>query len=220
MREPRANSGVRLSKAGLSVVHADPSGQAKIALGSAARLSGTSPLHRAELAEDISPETPPPAASPADLTMYEPTGADRTRQHPELSIVTRIARFLAVGGTCYFIQLGLLHSIASIMALYIADVLAFMASAQVNFTLSRLFTWGDRQGAEKLPLRWLKFNLNAALSVTVVNAAIFWMLVSVGLQFWGAMLLANIASACSTFAVNHYLVFTRAREKKPDPRIT
>lgn len=168
---------------------ADPSGQSQVALGSASRLSGNSPL-----------------------------GDDRTRRHSELSLVARIARFVAVGGTCYFIQLGLLHSLESLIALYIADVLAFMISAQVNFALSLLFTWGDRIGAERLSMRWLKFNLNALLSVTVVNAAIFWVLVSVGLQFWGAMLLANIATACCTFVVNHFLVFKGEQVNKPDPR--
>jgi putative flippase GtrA len=171
------------------VFRADPSGQSQVALGTASRLSGNSPL-----------------------------GDDRTQRHSELSLVARIARFVAVGGTCYFIQLGFLHSLESLMALYIADVLAFMISAQVNFALSLLFTWADRIGAERLSMRWLKFNLNALLSVTVVNAAIFWVLVSVGLPFWGAMLLANTATACCTFVVNHILVFKGEQVNKPNPR--
>jgi putative flippase GtrA len=124
----------------------------------------------------------------------------------------RILRFGAVGVSCYFIQLGLLQLLQSFMDLYTADVLAFLASAQVNFALSLLLTWGDRQGAEPVFWRWIKFNANALVSVTVVNAVIFWLLVQSGLMSWLAMLIANVTSACCTFAANHFLVFRRARE--------
>jgi putative flippase GtrA len=199
-----------LLKAGLSVFHADSSG-ARIAIGSATRRFGSSPRRREAPAANIenTNETPLTTVPLADLTLYKPPaeGLTPARQRSELAIVIRIARFVAVGAMCYFIQLGFLHLLMSLMAVYIADIVAFMLSAQVNFSLSQLFTWGDRQTVERLSMRWLKFNLNALLSVTIVNAGILWMLVSVGLHLWSAMLLANCATACWTFAVNHLLVF-------------
>ena len=134
-----------------------------------------------------------------------------------MTLAHRIVRFGSVGVTCYLVQLSLLHVLQSLMHLYLADVSAFLVSAQVNFALSLLLTWGDRRGGERLLRRLAKFNANALLSVTVVNAALFWLLVRAGLQFWLAMLLANAVSACCTFAVNHFFVFKK--QSRPSSRI-
>jgi putative flippase GtrA len=134
-----------------------------------------------------------------------------------VTLAHRIVRFGAVGVTCYLVQLSLLHALHPLLHLYPAEVLAFLFSAQVNFVLSLLLTWGDRRGAEWLPLQWAKFNANALISVIIVNATVFWLLVQVGLRFWLAMLLANAVSACCTFTVNHFFVFKRLT--KPASRI-
>jgi putative flippase GtrA len=118
--------------------------------------------------------------------------------------------------TCYLIQLGLLNALQLVSPLYIAEVVAFLISAQVNFALSLVLTWGDCRGAERLGWQWVKFNANALLSVTLVNAGLFWAMVQIGLPSWLAMLFANAVSACCTFAVNHFVVFKRERA----PQIT
>ena len=133
-----------------------------------------------------------------------------------MTLIGRSLRFAAVGFICYLIQLGLLHALHGVITLYLADVLAFLISAQVNFTLSQLFTWGDRRDAESLPVRFVKFNANALVSVTIVNATVFWLLVQTGLSFWAAMLLANVATACWTFLINHFFVFRAEQEQKSE----
>ncbi|WNG86273.1 glycosyltransferase [Mycobacterium sp. ITM-2016-00317] len=128
--------------------------------------------------------------------------------------ITRICRFGIVGGGCFVVQLGLLHLLDGFMHLYYADVVAFLASAQVNFVLSLLFTWGDRRHEELVRLRWLKFNANALVSVFLVNASVFYLLVHLGLPYWAAMLAANVASSVWTFLVNHLIVF-KAQPTQP-----
>lgn len=133
-----------------------------------------------------------------------------------MTLIPRGLRFAAVGFICYLIQLGLVHALHGVITLYVADVLAFLISAQVNFTLSQLFTWGDRRDTESLPVRFVKFNANALVSVTIVNATVFWLLVQTGLWFWAAMLLANVATACWTFLINHFFVFRAEQEQQSE----
>jgi putative flippase GtrA len=133
-----------------------------------------------------------------------------------LRLAERLARFAVVGVACYLVQLGLLHVLDNFMYLYCGDVIAFQLSAQLNFALSQIFTWGDRQHTERLLMRWVKFNANALLSVSIVNGAIFWTLVHVvGMWFWVAMLIANLASTVWTFTINHFVVFKGERQQLP-----
>jgi putative flippase GtrA len=134
-----------------------------------------------------------------------------------LSIAMRLIRFAGVGTLCYLIQLGLMHGLEHVMHLYYADLVAFLLSAQVNFALSQVFTWGDRQHAEPLMTRWAKFNASALISVSLVNAAVFWLLCETGVWVWLAMLIANVASTVWTFVVNHFVVFKA--ERKPSPTV-
>lgn len=135
------------------------------------------------------------------------TGHGSRTEGPPRTLAPRVLRFAAVGITCYLIQLGLVHALHGVISLYIADIAAFLVSAQLNFALSQVFTWGDRQDNERLPLRYIKFNANALISVTLVNGTAFWLLVQAGLPFWAAMLMANVLSALWTFVVNHFFVF-------------
>lgn len=132
-----------------------------------------------------------------------------------VNITVRIIRFAMVGALCYLIQLGLMDGLKHSMHLYCADLIAFLASAQVNFTLSQVFTWGDRQRAESLIMRWTKFNASALASVIIVNALVFWLLVEIGLSVWLAMLVANVASTVWTFLLNHFVVFKAERKQIP-----
>lgn len=125
-----------------------------------------------------------------------------------MKFATRIGQFALVGTLCYVVQLGLLHALDYVMYLNWANVIAFLLSAQLNFILSQTWTWADRQHTEKLGIRWVKFNANALLSVSIVNGVIFWLLIHVGgMWIWAAMLIANLASTIWTFMINHFLVF-------------
>jgi putative flippase GtrA len=134
---------------------------------------------------------------------------------PALPLLPRLVRFAAVGASCYLIQLGLVHTLHGALSLYLADVVAFLISAQLNFALSQMFTWGDRREAESFGLRFVKFNANVLVSVIVVNGSVFWALVHVGFPFWSAMLAANVLSTAVTFVVNHYVVFRGVHDAQP-----
>jgi putative flippase GtrA len=133
-----------------------------------------------------------------------------------LNITVRIIRFAMVGTLCYFAQFGLMVGFKHSMHIYYADLLAFLLSAQLNFVLSQFFTWSDRQHTERLLARWVKFNASVLVSVGVVNALVFWLLVETGLWAWLAMLIANIAGTIWTFVVNHLVVFKVEREQLPN----
>ena len=139
----------------------------------------------------------------------------RTEQ-PGVNLPVRIVRFAIVGSICFAIQLGIFHGLDRLVHLYWADLIAFILSAQLNFALSHFFTWGDRQHAERLTVRWIKFNASALLSVSAVNALAFWLFVAAGVWAWSAMLLANICSTICTFVLNHFLVFNAEQEPVPD----
>jgi putative flippase GtrA len=130
-----------------------------------------------------------------------------------LSLLSRLMRFAIVGVSCFLVQLTLLLLLDDILHLYIADVLAFIISAQLNFALSQAFTWADRRQSERMLVQWLKFNASALVSVVAVNASVFWLLAEAGLPIWLAMLCANAASTMWTFLMNHLFVF-----KKEQPR--
>jgi putative flippase GtrA len=82
----------------------------------------------------------------------------------------RIARFLAVGGTCFAIQFALLTGLVRLgVDRPVANAIAFAGSAQLNFLLSSRLTWADRpagtwrQGGARL----LAYNLTALVSLGV-----------------------------------------------------
>nr|WP_225952101.1 GtrA family protein [Mycobacterium sp. OAS707] len=134
-----------------------------------------------------------------------------------LNFAPRIVRFAAVGMLCYTVQLGLMVCLEHSMHLYCADLIAFLLSAQLNFTLSQVFTWRDRLRGESLLVRWAKFNTSALISVSIINAAVFWLLCETGLWLWLALLVANAASTVWTFLVNHFVVFKA--ERKPSSTV-
>lgn len=125
----------------------------------------------------------------------------------------RIATFVAVGSVCFVLQYGLVEMFSVYVPLVVAEILGFMLSAQLNYVLSRTFTWADRNMTENVGGvstrggRWLRFNLSALASVFIVNATVFALLIHLGSAQWLAILVANIASAVFTFAMNHFVVF-------------
>ena len=124
-----------------------------------------------------------------------------------MTLPHRILRFAAVGTACFILQYCLMKIFSDVMHLYFAEVLAFMSSAQVNFALSQFFTWADRKNAIDYVMRWVKFNASSLTSVLIVNATVFWLLISLGCWMWASLLIANVASTAFTFVMNHFVVF-------------
>jgi putative flippase GtrA len=127
----------------------------------------------------------------------------------------RPIRFIITGGTSACVQLGFLHILTHYdINLDLANALAFLLSAQVNFLLSSLFTWRDRQlvGSVKRALlqRWITFH-GSIVGTAALNMLVF----AVAHQF----LLTLIASASGilvasfvNFFMMNKLIF-RAKQK-------
>jgi glycosyltransferase involved in cell wall biosynthesis len=64
-------------------------------------------------------------------------------------------------------------------------------------------------------MRWVKFNVTALISVLIVNASVFLLLVQSGVWPWLAMLIANLASTAFTFVMNHFVVFSPKDAQEP-----
>jgi putative flippase GtrA len=90
-----------------------------------------------------------------------------------LSEAVRPLRFALTGGLAGLFQLALL---ALLMGRgwpeLPANVIAFLLAAQVNFALSSLFTWRDRQATAPVWRRWLMFHASIA-AMAVVNQLVF-----------------------------------------------
>lgn len=125
----------------------------------------------------------------------------------------RIARFAMVGTLCLIFQWILVQPLHMVMHLYFADAIAFLCSAQLNFLLSFIWTWGDRTTSvgeleSSWRTRWLKFNTSAIMAAVAVNPTAFTILYSwIELRLWAALLIANITSTAFTFCMNHFIVF-------------
>jgi putative flippase GtrA len=82
-----------------------------------------------------------------------------------LSPAARPLRFAGTGGIAGAIQVVLLALlIAHGWDALAANAVAFLLAAQVNFVLSRLFTWHDRQPSGSLGAAWLLFHGSIALT--------------------------------------------------------
>lgn len=129
-----------------------------------------------------------------------------------MTISTRIMRFALVGTLCFFVQWSILHALEEDMRIFYADIIAFMLSAQLNFTLSCVLTWSDRQDTP-ITRRWLDFNTSALCAVGI-NAAMLSILISIGAWQWMSLLIANLASTVFSFTVNHFIVFRKGSNER------
>jgi putative flippase GtrA len=94
-----------------------------------------------------------------------------------LSERARPLRFVFTGGLCGLIQLVLFTLLVrSNWSPLIANAVAFLLSAQVNFLLSWSFTWGDRQVHQRANLlaRWLTFH-GSIVGTALLNQLVFWL---------------------------------------------
>jgi putative flippase GtrA len=82
--------------------------------------------------------------------------------------------FLCVGGLVTLVQLGLLLVLATLaVPSLLANALALLLAAQLNFALSSIFTWGDRPVRNGgLAPRWLRFMM-AISGTLLINQGLF-----------------------------------------------
>ncbi len=123
--------------------------------------------------------------------------------------IPRPARFAVVGAACAGLQLLLLHVfVRSGMESVIGNGIAFVASAQVNFVLSAVFTWSDRghrPAAYGWTRRLARFNLAVAVGAAI-NEAVF-LLADPAVHYLGASMLGIAAGASFNFVVGDRWVF-------------
>ncbi|HEY8284756.1 MAG TPA: GtrA family protein [Chloroflexota bacterium] len=109
------------------------------------------------------------AAEPTNMTI---TPAGQLREM-FFSPNARLARFALTGGMAGLAQLTLLMAFTDHgWPALSANAVAFMVAAQLNFMLSSLFTWADRQTGQAIGRRWLLFHGSIA-GMALVNMAVF-----------------------------------------------
>jgi putative flippase GtrA len=124
----------------------------------------------------------------------------------------RIARFVAVGGSCGVIQLSILHGLVAGagMGARLANLIAFLISMELNFVLNQFFTWRDRWSSTIHPLKLLArmamFNVSAASTSGVLNQGVSNILM-IFIWYLPAAALGICAAASVNFLLNDRLVF-------------
>lgn len=123
---------------------------------------------------------------------------------------TRLVRFAITGAVSGAAQLGILALLlrASVRA-WPADVAAFAVASQVNFALSRWFTWGDRRHVGRFAGCWLRFMSTISLTA-LLNLGVF----AVADRFVPSVLAAACGIAIAggaNFVISDRAVFRRHR---------
>jgi putative flippase GtrA len=127
----------------------------------------------------------------------------------------RALRFAAVGIVCFSLQYLLLRLFKAVgVQVTAADALGFALSAQLNFALSMLFTWGDRKGAfTRSPgTRWASYNASILLTLAI-NTGVFQLCRPLG--DLGASALGVFVGAVGNYALCDIVVFRGRRGTQP-----
>lgn len=131
---------------------------------------------------------------------------------------SRVGRFAVVGIICGLVQLVLLQVfVQGGVQENLANLAAFAISVQVNFTLSQLYTWGDRRmsvpGPPQLVRRLFLFN-GAAATTGVINHGVFG-LANLLIWYLPAAALGIAVAAVTNFLFNDRLVFRKLNRQRP-----
>jgi putative flippase GtrA len=117
-----------------------------------------------------------------------------------------VLRFAAVGGIASALQVALL----ALLTRYgwdalLANVVAFVIAAQVNFALSATVTWRDRARGAPLGHRWALFHGSIA-GTAVLNQVVF-ILARLALPALLASAAGSAAAAIGNYLLGDRLVF-------------
>jgi putative flippase GtrA len=132
----------------------------------------------------------------------------------------RPLRFTLVGGSCGLLQLGLFVTLKALgLAPLMANVIAYLLSAQVNFGLSNQFIWSDRWSNQAtmrdLLRRWLAFH--ASIAVTFVLSQATFLITRMLLTDVVASALGIGVAAIANFLIQDRLTFSRIRPQTAAP---
>ncbi len=134
-----------------------------------------------------------------------------------LSDPMRVLRFLCTGGIAACVQLVILDVLVKHgWSDTVANLVAFLLSAQLNFALSSTFTWRDRSTAAPLWRRWLVFH-GAIAGMAVFNMMVFALAHTV-LPALEAAALGIAAAAMGNFILGDRLVFRRTSSRRAIPQ--
>jgi len=118
----------------------------------------------------------------------------------------RLMRFGLTGGLAAFVQLGVLRALtADHWEALLANGIGMAVAAQVNFTLSSIFTWRDRWAREGLFRRWSIYQLTIFVSA-IVNMLVF-IIARLFLEQTLAAIIGILAAAALNFAAGDRLIF-------------
>ncbi len=138
-------------------------------------------------------------------------------QHVQALLIARARpiRFACVGGISALIQLALLHSIAGHgWNTALAEIIALLLAAQVNFFLNTTVTWRDRHvGAARQTLRRRWFAFHGSITwTTLLNFSVF-TAAHLAMPALYAAALGIIAAAAVNFVTFDRFVFRPAPVK-------
>jgi cellulose synthase/poly-beta-1,6-N-acetylglucosamine synthase-like glycosyltransferase/putative flippase GtrA len=128
----------------------------------------------------------------------------------------RKARFVVVGGVCFTVQFLILEALVHLgVGATGADVVGFAVSAQLNFALSSVVTWGDRRpsGRRAWLYRGAGYNATALISL-LVNGVVFGLVH----QRLGHLLSAAVgvlAGMVVTYLVCNFVIFRAVGRSAP-----
>jgi putative flippase GtrA len=142
------------------------------------------------------------------------TDPDATRPHALARFWgNSVVRYLAVGGFCFIVDVGLLwlaHDVLGV-PLAIATPLAFLASFAVTYTMQRVVTFASDSRVVPSVGRY------TALVVfnTLATTAIVWGLNGLGGGWLVGKVVAVIATTVWNYFIYRYWVFARVRRHGP-----
>ena len=118
----------------------------------------------------------------------------------------RLMRFAITGGLAAVVQLGVLRILtADHWEALLSNGIGMAVAAQVNFTLSSMFTWRDRWVREGWSKRWSMYQLTILVSA-IVNMIVF-ILARLVVEQTIAAIIGILAAATLNFAAGDRLIF-------------
>lgn len=128
---------------------------------------------------------------------------------PCLAALRRPATFAAVGLLCFGVQLGVLFLLRALgVPAWLGNGIGFVVSAQLNFLLSALVTWGDRRGRRAVTVgRWASYQGSTLLALAV-NVGVFTLTSPLLGDPLGAAV-GVVTGTVVTYAVNNWVIFRR-----------
>jgi putative flippase GtrA len=118
----------------------------------------------------------------------------------------KLVRFAITGGLAAVVQLGVLRVLtADHWEALLSNGIGMAVAAQVNFTLSSMFTWRDRWVREGWRKRWSMYQLTILVSA-IVNMLVF-ILARLVIEQMFAAIIGILAAATLNFAAGDRLIF-------------